>query len=38
MILAIMGISAMLVHPHQKSLYQFAGKFHASLHAKNQLH
>ena len=28
----------MLVHPYQKSLYQFEGKFHAYLHAKNQLH
>ena len=24
----------MLVHPHQKSLYQFEGNFHAYLHAK----
>ena len=24
----------MLVYPHQKSLYQFAGDFHAYLHAK----
>ena len=24
----------MLVHPHQKSLYQFEGDFHAYLHAK----
>ena len=28
----------MLAHPHQKSLYQFEGNFHANLHAKNQLH
>ena len=27
----------MPVHPHQKSLYQFEGNFHAYLHAKNQL-
>ena len=26
----------MLVHPHQKSLYQFEGNFHADLHPKNQ--
>ena len=28
----------MIDRPHQKSLYQFVGNFHAYLHAKDQLH
>ena len=32
--LEILGI---LVHPHQKALYQFEGNFLAYLHAKNKL-
>ena len=28
----------MIVHPHQKSLYQSEGDVHAYLHAKKQLH
>ena len=32
-----LGTLGMLDHPYQKSCYQFVGKFHAYLHAKNQL-
>ena len=32
-----LSILEMLVHPHQKSLYQFERNVHAYLHAKNQL-
>ena len=33
----VLEILGMFVYPHQKSLYQFEGNFHAYLHAKNQL-
>ena len=32
--LTILGLSGMLVHPHQKSLYQFERDFHVCLHVK----